>query len=60
MTNIFGQFLGAETVGTFLDNVFCQLCTLEWTGFEKCPKLTPLLRTVLSSDWVVIRPLGMV
>ena len=39
------NFWTPKYFGYFLDNVFGQHWTLDRTGFEKCPNLTPLVLT---------------
>ena len=39
------NFWTSKHFGHFSDNIFGQHWTLDWTGFEKCPNLTPLVDT---------------
>ena len=39
------NFWTLEHFGHILDDIFGYLWTSDWTGFEKCPNLTPLVGT---------------
>ena len=42
MTNICTTF-GLQNILDTSGDIFGKYCTLDWTGFEKCPNLTPLV-----------------